>query len=39
VSDDIGARLLTIPLFPGMAERDVERVAGAFAALEQAAGR
>jgi UDP-4-amino-4-deoxy-L-arabinose-oxoglutarate aminotransferase len=39
VSDDIGARLLTIPLFPGMVENDVERVVGAFAALEQAASR
>ena len=39
VSDDIGARLLTIPLFPGMTERDAERVAGALRALEQAGGR
>jgi UDP-4-amino-4-deoxy-L-arabinose-oxoglutarate aminotransferase len=39
VSDDIGERLLTIPLFPGMAERDVERVVGAFTALEKAASR
>jgi UDP-4-amino-4-deoxy-L-arabinose-oxoglutarate aminotransferase len=39
VSDDIGSRLLTIPLFPGMADHDVERVVGAFAALEKAASR
>ncbi len=33
VSEDVGERLLSLPLFPGMADGDVARVAEALAAL------
>jgi UDP-4-amino-4-deoxy-L-arabinose-oxoglutarate aminotransferase len=35
VSARVSDRLLTIPLFPGMSQQDVERVAAAFAAIEK----
>jgi UDP-4-amino-4-deoxy-L-arabinose-oxoglutarate aminotransferase len=39
VSEDVGARLLTIPLFPGMADADLERVADAFRTIAKESGR
>ena len=35
ISDDIGARLLTIPLFPGMTDADLDRVITAFKRLDR----
>jgi UDP-4-amino-4-deoxy-L-arabinose-oxoglutarate aminotransferase len=39
ISEDVGARLLTIPLFPGMREADVVRVVEAFKTIEKECGR
>jgi UDP-4-amino-4-deoxy-L-arabinose-oxoglutarate aminotransferase len=33
-SEDVGARLLTIPLFPGMTDADQDRVVAALRAVE-----
>jgi UDP-4-amino-4-deoxy-L-arabinose-oxoglutarate aminotransferase len=39
VSEDVGARLLTIPLFPGMTDADLDRVVSAFQSVEREMGR
>lgn len=39
VSEDVGARMLTIPLFPGMTDADLDRVADAFRTIAKESGR